>query len=467
MHRTTLSPIARDRWRLCLSLLALLTSSAQVARADITYNLNTTIGGFGLLTGQITTDGTLGPLNPQNIVSWNLAVHDTIYGYDFTLIGVPDPGCWSTVPAPPNCPFTFINGADPLYATPTQLQWRVEMPAVYDLLEFSGTDPVLGPVSILWENYPALNIYLDGYRIDTQFTSARLTPGSPVDLVPPVCGNSVVEASETCDPPGSTPSTPAGNGNACRADCTYCGDGITNGQEQCDDGNSANGDGCSSTCQIEVVCGNSIVQAPETCDPPGPTVIGEEFTVECRQDCTYCGDGIVQAGETCDDGNRNNSDACHNNCTKVIRNDPAIITYRSGNQVNDRLHIHGRFVVDEAIGTSDIANQVIGIQLTNNETQQVVFRAEVPAKSISVRAAKRHTFFNFTDDSAKSRPNGGIKVFNVVKSDNRWYRVTASAYGDLSAAMGNMTVEVFFGDKKVTSSGKWRKTLKGWYLYIK
>lgn len=32
---------------------------------------------------------------------------------------------------------------------------------------------------------------------------------------------------------------------------TVCGDKLTAGSEQCDDGNTNNGDGCSNTCQVE------------------------------------------------------------------------------------------------------------------------------------------------------------------------------------------------------------------------
>jgi cysteine-rich repeat protein len=41
-----------------------------------------------------------------------------------------------------------------------------------------------------------------------------------------------------------------GAGTACRKDCTIprCGDGILDGGEVCDDGNTESGDGCSSTC---------------------------------------------------------------------------------------------------------------------------------------------------------------------------------------------------------------------------
>ena len=51
-----------------------------------------------------------------------------------------------------------------------------------------------------------------------------------------------------------------------------CGDGVTtpgvNGTgEQCDDGNTVSGDGCSSTCQIETsVCGNGKLETGEECD---------------------------------------------------------------------------------------------------------------------------------------------------------------------------------------------------------
>jgi len=60
-----------------------------------------------------------------------------------------------------------------------------------------------------------------------------------------------------------------------------CGDGIIYGTEQCDDGNTTSGDGCSATCRSE-----------------------------------FCGDGVVQAarGESCDDGNTTSGDGCSATC---------------------------------------------------------------------------------------------------------------------------------------------------------
>lgn len=108
-----------------------------------------------------------------------------------------------------------------------------------------------------------------------------------------VCGNSIVEAPEECDDGNTT------NGDGCSSQCKtetntnepVCGDGVKEGSEICDDGNTTNGDGCSSTCQIEV-----------TGDPG-------------------CGNGTVDPGEECDDGNTVSGDLCRANCTLPVCND--------------------------------------------------------------------------------------------------------------------------------------------------
>src|SRR5262249_41610059 len=44
-----------------------------------------------------------------------------------------------------------------------------------------------------------------------------------------------------------------------------CGDGILQEGEECDDGNTVSGDGCSATCKHEV-CGNHVLDPGEQCD---------------------------------------------------------------------------------------------------------------------------------------------------------------------------------------------------------
>ncbi len=76
-----------------------------------------------------------------------------------------------------------------------------------------------------------------------------------------------------------------------------CGDGIvqTSLGEQCDDGNTLAGDGCSGTCQVE---------PNHTCPPQGgPCVVS--FT---------CGDGVVNPGEACDQGKYQGSPGCSADC---------------------------------------------------------------------------------------------------------------------------------------------------------
>ena len=79
-------------------------------------------------------------------------------------------------------------------------------------------------------------------------------------------------------------------------DCVIaeCGDGVIEGAETCDDGNSNEGDGCSSICQVED--GAECNGEPSVCN----------FEV--------CGDGFIVGLEECDDGATNNGDGCSSTC---------------------------------------------------------------------------------------------------------------------------------------------------------
>ena len=75
-----------------------------------------------------------------------------------------------------------------------------------------------------------------------------------------------------------------------------CGDGVVNqSSEQCDDGNTLAGDGCSGTCQVE---------PNHTCPPQGGAC-----SVSFR-----CGDGVINPGEVCDQGQFTGSPGCSSDC---------------------------------------------------------------------------------------------------------------------------------------------------------
>jgi fibro-slime domain-containing protein len=138
--------------------------------------------------------------------------------------------------------------------------------------------------------------------------SVTLTEGPCVGAGCPIiaCGNSVVSLGEQCDD-GNTVS-----GDGCSSSCqleanyacpvpgspclaTPCGDGKVTGAETCDDSNSLPGDGCSATCKVELGW-----QCP---------------TVGARCIAKKCGDGITVGAEQCDDANTASGDGCGAACT--------------------------------------------------------------------------------------------------------------------------------------------------------
>ncbi len=78
-------------------------------------------------------------------------------------------------------------------------------------------------------------------------TTSMTTDNTTTDETPGECGNGVIDGDEECDD-GNTV-----DNDGCSNACTLpvCGDGTIQASEQCDDGNTENGDGCSATCQLE------------------------------------------------------------------------------------------------------------------------------------------------------------------------------------------------------------------------
>ena len=128
---------------------------------------------------------------------------------------------------------------------------------------------------------------------------------------------------------------------------SLCGDGTRQGDETCDDKNTADKDGCSMYCTVEpgfgcsaatgvdvcrAGCGNKLIQASsgEDCDD-GNLVSGDGCSSGCRIEVGYrcsvtstnylskcttqCGDGLVASGvEQCDDANTKSGDGCSAAC---------------------------------------------------------------------------------------------------------------------------------------------------------
>ncbi|MCB9682868.1 MAG: DUF4215 domain-containing protein [Alphaproteobacteria bacterium] len=141
---------------------------------------------------------------------------------------------------------------------------------------------------------------------------ATAVASNAVQVLVEVCGDSQTSVSEDCDD-GNTDDE-----DGCSSTCQdeVCGDGIVQAAlgEACDDGNTANGDGCTATCVAEG-CGDGVRQAGlgEQCDD-GNLVDGDGCSSACLDE--FCGDGVVQPGlgETCDDANSIDEDGCSSTC---------------------------------------------------------------------------------------------------------------------------------------------------------
>lgn len=116
----------------------------------------------------------------------------------------------------------------------------------------------------------------------------------------------------------ATTSTTCGDEPSICREFEICGDGIIEGLEQCDDGDTLDNE-CNATC-TNAVCGDGFVAQAEDCDD------GNDTTSDlCTNLCTvaFCGDGIAatEAGEECDDFNITNTDSCTADCREATCGD--------------------------------------------------------------------------------------------------------------------------------------------------
>lgn len=131
------------------------------------------------------------------------------------------------------------------------------------------------------------------------------------------CGDGIKNGAESCD-------DGANNGTAgyCNASCTSyiseCGNGVKEGGEICDDGEDNGEYGfCNLSCTgWGMFCGDGDKNGPELCDDGGDN--GKYGY--CKSDCSgmgpYCGDSDINGMELCDDGLNNGLYGyCNADCT--------------------------------------------------------------------------------------------------------------------------------------------------------
>jgi cysteine-rich repeat protein len=137
-----------------------------------------------------------------------------------------------------------------------------------------------------------------------------------------------------------------------------CGDGVVDTGEDCDDGNTVEGDGCendctyscesSTECDDDNDCNGTESCTDHACEDGTPPADGTPCTLPtggggvCRSEAcvaTSCGDGVEDTGEECDDGNTDDTDACLSTCQDASCGDgfvqTGVETCDDGNTVPD------------------------------------------------------------------------------------------------------------------------------------
>lgn len=132
-----------------------------------------------------------------------------------------------------------------------------------------------------------------------------------------------------------------------------CGNGKTEGTEQCDDGNTNNSDACSNACKNAV-----------------------------------CGNGIREGAEQCDDGNQNNTDTCTTACQ----------TYTAPSTPQCRVQAFDTFGPAPLTTTLSCSGQPRGrsvILITRNNT--LIDSSETASKTFTFNGAWRYTVRCYPD----------------------------------------------------------------------
>ncbi|MBR9701203.1 hypothetical protein GOV11_05045 [Candidatus Woesearchaeota archaeon] len=269
--------------------------------------------------------------------------------------------------------------------------------------------------------------------------------------VPAVCGDGYCNGLETC--------------SSCSGDCgacPVCGNGVLESGEDCDDGNTNNGDGCSSSCQLE----------------PGWEICPEgEITSQClcggaQRSSGYCCSGSYMTSVTCVSSSDCSGEevcvapnSCNSNC--------AVVDVNTG--------LAGYWTFDEGTGSAvtDYSGNGLDGYLSGGSWESGIIGGAyrfggdgdsmtVPDNDIlGLSAVTVSAWINA--DQYRTSCDGDCYNFIVAKSnwdDNREFRFRYhSSDGDIRwqvSADGVSTPEVKFDAATYAPAGSWHHIVGTW-----
>ncbi|MBK8260545.1 MAG: hypothetical protein IPK80_04305 [Nannocystis sp.] len=125
-------------------------------------------------------------------------------------------------------------------------------------------------------------------------------PAQPADTDTTTTTTTDTTASETTAST-SSPTTTTSSSTSTTTAAPFCGDGVQDPGEECDDGqNNADNAACTASCLLNVCGDGLLLSSVEECDDGQKNADNAACTASCR--LAFCGDGLLwDAAEACDD----------------------------------------------------------------------------------------------------------------------------------------------------------------------
>lgn len=198
--------------------------------------------------------------------------------------------------------WTITNSAGGSTTDPGHLKWAVTSGVVDTSYAYTLSVPASATLPAPFSGI---------YRFEGDAVSAAIGGSTQLAAAMVSCGDGTIGVGEACDDGNQITETCAyGDADGCQvcnANClsiagatSSCGDGIVDSSngEQCDDGNTASGDGCSATCTTEggaaAFCGNNVREGVELCDGTdlngascASVVPGSDGDLRCLPSCDF------------------------------------------------------------------------------------------------------------------------------------------------------------------------------------